>query len=175
MTRRILTAREQMALLAPWRREAMADPAQAWDTGHVPYFPMSPDNSHDMSNISRHLNEGWNGEPKSYRSPYFYHATNAELQPGDALLPRSQTGEASKYGWGDVEGMESRDNFVWMWPSRNKAISYAGPHGMFDDTPAYKYVYKVKPNDQPVPWNGSGKDGHVANSATVVELVHRND
>ena len=153
-------------------RLGMADPAEAWDTGHVPYFPMSPSNSHDMGNLSRHLSEGWNGEPKTYRSPYFYHATNAELQPGDALLPRSQTGEASKWGYGDTEGMESRDNFVWMWPSRSKAISYAGPHGSFDDTPAYKHVYKVKPDDQPVPWNGSGKDGHVANSATVMELVH---
>lgn len=154
-------------------RTAMADPAAAWDTDHVPYFPMSPSNYHDMSNISRHQSEGWNGDPRSYRSPYFYHATDAELQPGDALLPRSQTGVESKWGYGDTKGMETRNDFVWMWPSRAKAIAYAGSRGNFNNTPSYKYVYKVKPDDQPVPWNGSGKDGHVANSATVIGLVHR--
>lgn len=157
----------------PAHRTAMADPAAAWDTDYVPYFPMSPSNYHDMSNISRHQSEGWNGDPRSYRSPYFYHATDAELQPGDALLPRSQTGAESKWGYGDTKGMETRNDFVWMWPSRAKAIAYAGSRGNFDNTPSYKYVYKVKPDDQPVPWNGSGKDGHVANSATVIGLVHR--
>jgi len=163
--RSILSANEDGAIF----REA-ADPAKAWDTQaihkHYRGLERQPDNEPDYDRVQKHLQGNDEVVVPPEHGAVFYHSTDAELKPGDKLLPRNQTQAPSQFGWGKTPGMENRDNFAWMYADPRDARIYVDPnfgHG----EPRQKHTYAVTPNDEPQPWNGSGIDGWVADSATV--------
>lgn len=168
MTRRIITARDQVALLDPWRTAATR-----WDAYDD---DMTPDKSMPL---------------KQPTGSEWYHVSPHKLSPGTMLVPSSdEDGFCNHHDeFYDGGGIQSRKNWVWLenqlpksqyW---NREIGrarnpdggeYNEDTGEFEydyDNAAPNYVYKVTPHHDPFPWNGFGNEGWVAQSAIVDELV----
>lgn len=105
----------------------------------------------------------------------WFHVSPHLLAPGTVLTPASARGgpatsqdfyDAGTHVIGDaVMGTtDSRTDVVWVThdlaDARFWAVTLGAPH-----------CYEVTPSEEPRPWNGTGSDGWVAASATVVAPV----
>jgi hypothetical protein len=112
-------------------------------------------------------------DTQTIRSGPWYHATDAELQPGEFLTPR---GGPSQWGpdAGDFynNGRENRPDWVWMAESPHRARAWGN------------HVYEVEPQDEgPWAWNMSPyhdkpagfNDGYVSPRAKIVRKLGPED
>jgi hypothetical protein len=99
----------------------------------------------------------------------WYHYSPAELPPGTKLVPGGGPSP-----WGDLYAgndemgdSEARRGYVWLSPDVSSAVGWAG------ETPGGGggFIYRVEPSGDVYPWNDSGAEGWVADSATVVEAL----
>ncbi len=100
--------------------------------------------------------------PEPHAGPW-YHYSPTKLPVGTRLTP----GHDSPWGndlYGD--GTEHRRNYVWLSPTVTEAAGWAelaprrGERG---------HLYRVEPSGDVLPWNGTGSDGWVADSAHITE------
>lgn len=147
---------------AAWR--TAATPEEARDEGGEGYQP-DP------------FMDSWNEDispPADLDGPW-YHATYADLRPGDKLLPHSANpidqgglGPDSKFEWFNKPGMGNRRNFVWMYQHPLLAHEYFQKYKRKKRNGPRGRLYVVKPDDTPQRWNNSVDGEHVSHSATVV-------
>jgi hypothetical protein len=99
----------------------------------------------------------------------WYHATPHELKVGDVLTPAG-----GDRAWENKDLPPARSGWVWMdskegieeWHD-GLVASTMREYG--HDVPIH--VYEVTPHEGPHPWNGTGREGHVAPSATVTAKI----
>ena len=111
-------------------------------------------------------------ETAQHEGPW-YHYSPAELPPGTELVPGGGPSP-----WGDLYAgndemgdSEARRAYVWLSPDVSSAVGWAGETP--DPSGGGGFIYRVEPSGDVYPWNDSGAEGWVADSATVVEALPR--
>lgn len=144
--RRIRTAYEQVEQLAAHLRIAMPRP-EYYDTGKSP-FGFQPD-----------FEPGQDPDQTPVLPGPWYHATDADLQPGDELDPN----RPNNFDYGPDGTWAPRDSKVFLTNNPLNAAGYGSN------------LYRVEPQGEgPFPWNGHGgypgnSHGYASPSAKVVE------
>ena len=103
----------------------------------------------------------------------WYHYSPAELPPGTELVPGGGPSPWGDLYAGDDEmgDSEARRAYVWLSPDVSSAVGWAGETP--DPAGGGGFIYRVEPAGDVYPWNDSGSEGWVADSATVVEALPR--
>lgn len=98
----------------------------------------------------------------------WYHASPHDLPDGTVLQPgHSASRHQDWYDTEEGQSPEKRQQWVWMEPDLEGAEQWV-PH---DSVNGLGHVYEVTPSHDPLPWNGTGQHGHVAESATITRKV----
>lgn len=161
--RRIVTAREQYEMLAPWRtavqiKDIVPSDFDWLEPGSVFQHPENVPT--DPVDYTQH-----NNEP----SGSWFHVSPRPLEPGTRLTPGGASGLHDTSGdWGEESSLRNRRNHVWIAPNYTKAKFWHS-----QSSPDAR-IYEVKPGDKPQRWNYTGSEGWVVPHAHVIRDVTPN-
>lgn len=164
MTRRVITARDQVALLAPWRSAGWLrdERNRAWEERERQERDAGWSYDFDAPRDLQYKPHDWQPTPTPAPDEAVWHhvSTQDDLAPGTVLTPGggpSQWGNRFRTGPHEARGK-------WTWMDTPEKAEW------WDESKS-NHIYEVRPSAPPQPWNNTGADGWVAPSAVVVRKI----